>query len=41
GGMVSRLLTHALEEMKTAGQSLSFLHPFSFAFYRKFGWETY
>ncbi|MGO4951315.1 MULTISPECIES: GNAT family N-acetyltransferase [Paenibacillus] len=41
GGMVSRLLTHALEEMKSAGQSLSFLHPFSFAFYRKFGWETY
>lgn len=41
GGMVSRLLTHALKEMKSAGQSLSFLHPFSFAFYRKFGWETY
>ncbi|MGG4219559.1 GNAT family N-acetyltransferase [Paenibacillus jamilae] len=41
GGMVSRLLTHALEQMKNAGQSLSFLHPFSFAFYRKFGWETY
>ncbi|MDP1513264.1 GNAT family N-acetyltransferase [Paenibacillus sp. CMAA1739] len=40
-GMVSRLLTHALEEMRSAGQSLSFLHPFSFAFYRKFGWETY
>ncbi|MGG1615922.1 enhanced intracellular survival protein Eis [Paenibacillus sp. NRS-1782] len=41
GGLVSRLLTHVLEEMKVAGQSLSFLHPFSFAFYRKFGWETY
>ncbi|WP_025715707.1 GNAT family N-acetyltransferase [Paenibacillus sp. 1-18] len=41
GGMVSRLLTHALKEMKSTGQSLSFLHPFSFAFYRKFGWETY
>lgn len=41
GGMVSRLLVHALEEMKRAGQTLSFLHPFSFPFYRKFGWEIY
>ncbi|MNW33838.1 Enhanced intracellular survival protein [compost metagenome] len=41
GGMVSRLLVHALGEMKHAGQTLSFLHPFSFPFYRKFGWEIY
>lgn len=27
--------------MKEQGQTLSFLHPFQFAFYRKFGWETY
>jgi len=41
GGMVSRLLVHALEEMKRAGRTISFLHPFSFPFYRKFGWEIY
>jgi predicted acetyltransferase len=40
-GMVEQLLKQALKEMKAAGQSVSFLHPFDFAFYRKFGWETY
>lgn len=40
-GHVSRLLTHALSVMKERGQSLSFLHPFQFEFYRRFGWETY
>jgi predicted acetyltransferase len=39
GGLVSQLLKHALEQMKASGQTLSFLHPFSFPFYRKFGWE--
>jgi predicted acetyltransferase len=40
-GMVGRLLHHALEVMKQRGQTISFLHPFAFGFYRKFGWETY
>lgn len=40
-GLVAKLLVHALEQMKNKGQSISFLHPFAFAFYRKFGWETY
>ncbi|UJL46587.1 GNAT family N-acetyltransferase [Virgibacillus sp. NKC19-16] len=38
-GMVKHLLYHALKQMKQNGQTLSFLHPFSFAFYRKYGWE--
>ncbi|GGO06909.1 GNAT family N-acetyltransferase [Saccharibacillus kuerlensis] len=40
-GMVSRLLRRALEEMKEQGQLLSYLHPFSVAFYRKYGWELF
>jgi predicted acetyltransferase len=39
-GIVGKLLTHALQEMKRQGQLISVLHPFSFAFYRKYGWET-
>ncbi|GAB6992531.1 GNAT family N-acetyltransferase [Paenibacillus pini] len=38
-GWVSLLLRHALQVMNDSGQMLSFLHPFSVAFYRKFGWE--
>lgn len=38
-GMVGKLLTHGLQVMKEHGQSISVLHPFSFAFYRKYGWE--
>lgn len=41
GGLVKRLLTHALEQMRSSGQTVSCLHPFSFPFYRKFGWEIY
>ncbi|WP_284644325.1 GNAT family N-acetyltransferase [Paenibacillus silviterrae] len=41
GGLVSGLLDNALKVMKEKGQTVSFLHPFQFAFYRKFGWETY
>lgn len=41
GGLVARLLSHALRVMKERGQTISFLHPFQFAFYRKFGWESY
>jgi predicted acetyltransferase len=40
-GMVKKLLIHALEHMKEQAQTLSFLHPFEFSFYRRFGWETY
>src|SRR5699024_5796153 len=38
-GAVKELLHHALHHMRQHGQTLSFLHPFSFAFYRKYGWE--
>ncbi|WP_341279093.1 GNAT family N-acetyltransferase [Paenibacillus sp. FSL H8-0537] len=38
-GCVSELLKRSLELMKGAGQTVSMLHPFAFAFYRKFGWE--
>ncbi|ANY67924.1 hypothetical protein BBD42_16675 [Paenibacillus sp. BIHB 4019] len=38
-GCVSDLLKRSLELMKGAGQTVSMLHPFAFAFYRKFGWE--
>lgn len=38
-GGVASLLSHAFETMKREGQSLSMLHPFSFPFYRKFGYE--
>ncbi|GAA0489200.1 GNAT family N-acetyltransferase [Salinibacillus aidingensis] len=38
-GMVKQLLFHALNHMKANGQTISFLHPFSFPFYRKYGWE--
>jgi predicted acetyltransferase len=40
-GFVGKLLLHSLEAMKEKGQTLSYLHPFAFGFYRKFGWETY
>ncbi|MFC5451504.1 GNAT family N-acetyltransferase [Paenibacillus aestuarii] len=40
-GMVGQLLGQTLRMMKEAGQTVSFLHPFKFEFYRKFGWETY
>ncbi|WP_248928218.1 GNAT family N-acetyltransferase [Paenibacillus hamazuiensis] len=39
GGMVAKLLLKALETMKEQGQMLSYLHPFEFPFYRKYGWE--
>jgi len=40
-GMVKQLLIHSLQSMKADGQTLSFLHPFEFPFYRRFGWGTY
>ncbi|TVY05542.1 GNAT family N-acetyltransferase [Paenibacillus cremeus] len=41
GRLVSRLLDNALRVMRENGQTVSFLHPFQFGFYRRFGWETY
>ena len=38
-GHVKELLRTSLEEMKRQGQVVSFLHPFSIPFYRKYGWE--
>jgi predicted acetyltransferase len=38
-GCVAGLLRHSLEIMRRAGQTVSMLHPFSFPFYRKYGWE--
>jgi len=40
-GMVARLIARGLQAMKEDGQTLSCLHPFSVAFYRKYGWELY
>lgn len=40
-GFVAKMLMHSLQTMKEREQTVSFLHPFAFAFYRKFGWETY
>ncbi|MGF2615517.1 GNAT family N-acetyltransferase [Rossellomorea vietnamensis] len=40
-GMVHDLLTFTLERMREKGQTLSMLHPFSIAFYRKYGWELF
>jgi predicted acetyltransferase len=39
-GMVGKLLLKALKIMMDDGQSISFLAPFSYSFYRKYGWET-
>lgn len=38
-GFVAKLLAHALKVMKDDGQTVSLLHPFSYTFYRKYGWE--
>ncbi|WP_281889607.1 enhanced intracellular survival protein Eis [Paenibacillus sp. YYML68] len=38
GGLVGRLMHQALETMRANGQSISFLYPFEFGFYRKYGW---
>lgn len=40
-GMVGQLLVQALKAMREQGQTISFLAPFKFEFYRKYGWETY
>ncbi len=38
-GHVGRLLGESLRTMRDAGQFLSGLYPFSFAFYRRHGWD--
>ena len=38
-GYVKELMKHSLIEMQKNGQIISILHPFSYAFYRKYGWE--
>ncbi|EDL64720.1 GNAT family N-acetyltransferase [Bacillus sp. SG-1] len=40
-GYVKELLTYSLKRMREKGQTISMLHPFSFAFYRKYGWELF
>lgn len=39
GGDVAKLMKLSLEKMKEAGMSLSYLAPFSYGFYRKYGFE--
>lgn len=41
GGKIGKLLSVALKAMRDQGQIVSFLSPFDFPFYRKYGWETY
>ncbi|MGM8364970.1 GNAT family N-acetyltransferase [Virgibacillus sp. W0181] len=38
-GIAKHLLSKALQHMKENGQVVSYLHPFSVAFYRRYGWE--
>ncbi|SFS68937.1 enhanced intracellular survival protein Eis [Paenibacillus sp. BC26] len=40
-GMVSKLLVRSLEMMRANGQTVSMLNPFSYSFYRKYGWEYF
>lgn len=40
-GLVRELLRSALEDIKERGCDVSLLYPFSFSFYRKFGWELF
>jgi predicted acetyltransferase len=39
GGKIAKLLVRSLRVMKESGRTLSYLVPFSYAFYRKYGWE--
>ncbi|MCA9766275.1 MAG: GNAT family N-acetyltransferase [Carnobacterium sp.] len=39
GGDIAKLMTHALEKMHEQGQTLSYLAPFSYPFYRRYGYE--
>ncbi|MFK7696666.1 enhanced intracellular survival protein Eis [Paenibacillus sp. HJGM_3] len=39
GGTVRQLMIRGLQAMKDKGQTISYLGPFSYSFYRRFGWE--
>lgn len=39
GGLVAGLLVRSIRDMKEKGQIVSLLTPFSYAFYRRYGWE--
>lgn len=39
-GYIGQMLTFSLQEMRERGMFLSALWPFSYPFYRKYGWET-
>ncbi|SES19545.1 Predicted acetyltransferase [Gracilibacillus ureilyticus] len=39
GGFVKKLLKHTLMDMRLEGYTISYLHPFSVPFYRKYGYE--
>lgn len=41
GGLVAKLLQRSLEIMREQGQTVSYLTPFSYAFYRRYGWEMF
>ncbi|RUS46954.1 enhanced intracellular survival protein Eis [Cohnella sp. AR92] len=38
-GLMHKLLVQALEKMKSKGQSISYLYPYSIPYYRRKGWE--
>lgn len=38
-GLVGRLIRESLELMRSEGQAVSALYPFSYPFYRRYGWE--
>lgn len=38
-GVVNRLMDTALQSMREEGHTLSYLHPFDIAFYRRYGYE--
>lgn len=40
GGYVAKLLTESLVRMRDAGQVVSSLYPFAWAFYQKYGWDA-
>lgn len=40
-GYVATIIETVLQDMRDNGEVISMLHPFSFGFYRKYGWETY
>ncbi|KAB8127737.1 GNAT family N-acetyltransferase [Gracilibacillus oryzae] len=39
GGIIKKLLSHTLQTLRREGYTISYLHPFSVPFYRKYGYE--